>query len=191
MADDSERNFSALDTEDIAMLLGVSSRMIRNYVRDKDLPSKEDGRGRRFNWPDVLEWYVRYRAEMSGSDGSEAEESGGEGDEWQTETMEQAELRKTIAEADLKELELARGRGQVVAIQDVQRTMANLAKAIQTKILAWPSKLAMKMAGKPREQIRAILDHDARQICHELATIQAKPIEPGQDSEGQEDGNDA
>src|SRR5262245_3627135 len=116
MTDVAPKNYEALDTETIAELLGVSARQVRNLVKDKGLPSRDDPRGRRFVWPDVLEWYVKYRTEMRGSrgNGSATEES--QPEEQDQETLEQATTRKTIAEANLKELELATKRGQVVAV---------------------------------------------------------------------------
>lgn len=164
------------------MLLGVSERMVRNYVKDKALPCKEDGRGRRFCWPDVLEWYVAYRAEMTGSDGSQEAESG----EPEDETLDQATCRKTIAEADLKELELAKQRGLVVAISDVQQSIADIAKSIQTKILGLPSKLLGRIFGmKDRNALKQILDSECRQLCHELLQVgqgfDASPSADGDD----------
>jgi hypothetical protein len=54
--------------------------------------------------------------------------------------------------------------------------MSNVSKAMQTKILSWPTKLASRLAGlKEREQIRHVLDREARQLCHDLSGIHAKP----------------
>ncbi len=169
-----DQNLNALDTDDVAALLGVTDRQVRNYVKDKGLPCRDDGRRRLFSWPDVLEWYILFRLEKAGSRGnSEPDAAVDDGED-----LTAATTRKTIAEADLKELELATKRGQVVAIADIQRTMANLAKAMQTKILSWPTKMASRLMGlKEREQIRHVLDREARQLCHDLSSIHAKPIE--------------
>jgi phage terminase Nu1 subunit (DNA packaging protein) len=157
-----DQNLSALDTDDVASLLGVSDRQVRNYVKDKGLPCK-----------DVLEWYILFRLEKSGSRGNPEPDPATD----QTESMEAALCRKTVAEADLKELELATKRGQVVAVADVHRTMANLSKAMQTKILSMPTKLSARLVGlKEREQIRHVLDREARQLCHDLSGIHAKPM---------------
>ena len=169
-----DQNLDALDTDDVAALLGVSDRQVRNYVKDKGLPCKDDIRGRRFSWPAVLEWYILFRLEKVGSRGNPDPDPAAD----QGESMEAALCRKTVAEADLKELELATKRGQVVAVADVQRTMANLSKAMQTKILSMPTKLSARLVGlKEREQIRHVLDREARQLCHDLSGIHAKPTE--------------
>lgn len=169
-----DQNLKALDTNDVAALLGVTDRQVRNYVKHKGLPCKDDGRTRRFIWKEVLDWYVLARMEMSGSRGNP--EPDPEDDD--TEDLTAATTRKTIAEADLKELELASKRNQVVSVADVQRTLANLSKAMQTKILSWPTKLATRLMGlKEREQIRHVLDREARQLCHDLSAIHAKPLD--------------
>lgn len=164
----SEKNFEALDTDDVAALLGVSDRMVRNYVKDKGLPCKGDGRSRLFVWRDVLEWYVQYRLEMAGSRGNEQQAP--EGDEG--ETLDQALCRKTIAEADLKELQLAKERALVVSVADVERNIADVGKSIQTKILGFPTKLVGRVFGmKDRNALKAVLDSEARQICQELVQL--------------------
>lgn len=168
-----DQNLKALDTDDVAALLGVSDRQVRNYVKHKGLPAEESAHGYKFIWSDVLEWYVLFRLEKTGNRGTPPPDDPLE----QQESFAAATTRKTIAEADLKELELAMKRGQVVAVADVQRTMANVAKAMQTKILSWPTKLAGRLVGlKEREQFRHVLDRDARQLCHDLSAINAKPV---------------
>jgi len=163
-------NFAALDTDDVAALLGVSDRMVRIYLTEKGMPCKGDGRGRRFVWADVLEWYVAYRLEMAGNDGRQAARQAGEED------LEQATTRKTIAEADLKELELASKRGEVVAVADIEAAIAKVSKNIQQKLLAVPAKLTSRLVGTTdRNRINAVLDVEMRNLCSELSTINLQP----------------
>lgn len=179
-----ERKYEALDTETVAELLGVTARQVRNWVKDKGLPSRDDARGRRFIWRDTLEWYVSYRAEKDGSRGSQAPPEPA-ADE--TESLEEATTRKTIAEADLKELELATKRGEVVAIADAERTIATIAKNIQQKLLAVASKLTSRLVGTTdRNRINAILDGEMRSLCAELAATTIQPPKRQQDPEDEE-----
>jgi hypothetical protein len=60
----------ALELEDVASLLEASERMVRNYIKDNGLPCSGDGRGQRFVWAYVCEWYVKYRIELAGSRGN-------------------------------------------------------------------------------------------------------------------------
>lgn len=171
---------NALDTEDVAALLGVSARMVRNYVKEKQLPCSDDPRGRRFVWKDVLEWYVRYRLEADGNGGSEADAEEAE----EGENFNQACLREKIADADLKELKLARERGETVSVHDAQKLFSNVAKALQTKLLGMPAKMAGQVTGlKDKSKVRDILDREVRQICNDLATIRTSSAHPEPETE--------
>lgn len=166
------QNYEALDTESVADLLGVSARQVRNWAKDKGLPSKDDPRGRRFIWRDTLEWYISYRAEKDGSRGSQQSASAPESDTDNAETFDQALTRKTIADANLKELELATKRGQVVAIADAQRAIEVVSKNVQQKLLSVPAKLTGRLMGvADRNRIHAILEVEMKQQCTELAGI--------------------
>lgn len=160
----------ALELEDIASLLGVSERMVRNYIKDNKLPCNGDGRGRRFAWPQVREWYVQYRIELAGSRGS----LGVSVPPIDDETLDQATLRRVKAEADLKELQLARERGQVAAVADVERVLSAAVMAVQTQVLAVPSRLATQMLGlEDHARAVAILTAEMRQLLSNLPTIDA------------------
>ena len=88
------------------------------------------------------------------------------------ETYNDALTRKTIADANLRELELAVERGEVVAVADVEQSIAKVATSLKTAILALPAKLVTRLYGvKDRNAMRAILDIEARDLCAKLATI--------------------
>lgn len=165
-------NFEALDSETVADLLGVTARQVGNWVKHKGLPFIDDPRGRRFIWRKTLEWYIGYRTEKDGSRGSQLPASSPSADPEKTETFDQAICRKTIAEANLKELELATKRGQVVAIADAQRAIEVVSKNVQQKLLSVPAKLTGRLMGVgDRNRIHAILEVEMKQQCTELAGI--------------------
>jgi excisionase family DNA binding protein len=58
--------------ESVATLLGVSRRMVRNYVARNGLPCVGVGRSRRFVWLEVLEWYLVYRVEIAQRGGKQS-----------------------------------------------------------------------------------------------------------------------
>ena len=170
-----------LSAADIAELLGKSERTISNWLRDKHLPFKEERSGRRFVWLDVLEWYVQMRAEEFGNAGNltpirapriselATDEETGEMEEPKEESFREALTRKTIAEADLKELELATKRAEVVALEDVERRLADVSNALRTKILGWPTRMIGRVFGvKDRNQLFSILTHSSIDLCNEL-----------------------
>ena len=181
-----------LSINDVAELLLVTDRTIRNWLKDKAMPSTSDERGRRFVWADVLPWYVKMRAEEDGNPrksllswpGTEPT-SPPEDDEIQKEyarvgilrkTGAEALLRKTIAEADLKELELGERRRQVVAVEDVSRVMQDTAKNLQVEILGWPTLMIGQIYGmRDRNQLFALLTSSARGLCTRLAGVGTGP----------------
>ena len=169
-------NFDTLSAVDVAELLMVTEKTVRNWMNKNDLPSIDGGRGRILKWRDVLEWYVRYRGNEDGNDGKKVkfDPKSDVGAVLPPESMENALRRKAIADADLKEIELAEARGQVAAIADVRKTLQTLARAIQSKILAMPSRLTTRLAGaKDRSEVEAILKAECQIVCSELANMKA------------------
>lgn len=170
--DENPKSFSAMTVADVAELLGVTDRQVRNWIKDKGLPAKADPRGRLLDWPETLRWYVAYRMEESrGSGGNSAPGNGGTEP---PETYDQALARRTRAEADLKELQLATERAQVVAIADVERVMGAANKSIQTLALALPATLTPQLLGLgDRAKVYAVLDRGVRAMLGNLASVDA------------------
>lgn len=166
------KEMAALDVQDVAQLLGVSDRMVRNYANGAGIPFTGDGRGRRFDWSAVLAWYVDYQINLRGSRGSaKAVTTANDPASITLEQIKQ-DLRKTTAEADRLELKLAQERGDVVAIGDVQSSVEKVASALKTAILSWPQKLTPDLTRvKDRGAVRGILDKAARELCRQLAVI--------------------
>jgi phage terminase Nu1 subunit (DNA packaging protein) len=181
-------NFEVLAIDDVAAMLMVSDRTIRNWLKDKDMPSVSDERGRRFEWAKVLPWYVKMRAEEGGSERKPAAETTWEGIERPEpkENFDQALCRKTIAEADLKELDLATRRGEVVAVADAARAMEDTAKSLQVEILGWPTLMIGQIFGqRDRNRLFDILTRSARDLCIRLASVStAPPPKPEEPSDG-------
>ncbi len=175
------QKFDALTAADVADLLFVTEKTVRNWMNKGDLPFKDHPRGRMLSWKQVLEWYVAYRQADGGTRGTQSEKPSNSPQE----TMESAMRRRAVAEADLKELQLAGERGKVVAIGDVERSVAKVASSLKQAILALPSRLATRLYGvRDRNAIRAILDAEARELCVKLATIgqQSAPPPEGRDA---------
>jgi excisionase family DNA binding protein len=170
--DQNAKNFTAMSVVDVAELLGVTDRGVRKWIKEKGLPARADQRGFTLDWPTTLKWYVDYKiAENPGTAGTPQPKTGAE---QPPENYEQALARKTRAEADLKELQLARERSQVAAISDVERVLANANKSIQTLILAIPSALAPQLIGlTDYGRIRAVLDRGVKATLGNLASIDA------------------
>lgn len=173
--DDSSRNYATLSVSDVAELLKLTDRQVRNLIQDKGLPAKSDPRGYILDWYAVLDWYVTYRSgQKPGNGGNRRPGNDPEDAEMPAETLDEAILRKTRAEADLKELQLAREQGQVVAVADLERVLSNSNRSIQTQVLALPAGLAPQLIGmEDRQKIHNLLDRECRALLSNLATIDA------------------
>jgi excisionase family DNA binding protein len=187
--DENPKSYAAMSVSDVAELLGLTDRQVRNLINDKGLPATNDGRGFVLDWPTTLEWYAGYRStQKCGNGGNRRPETGQNDEDEQPETFNEAILRKTRAEADLKELQLARERGEVAAIADVERVLTGANKAIQTRILALPASLSTQLLGiDDRNRIFTILDRSMRELLTNLARInaiqEARAIEPESEDE--------
>lgn len=164
-------NFSALTAVQAAEMFGVSEKTIRNWMNDNGLPCSGSGRGRTIDAAKAIQWHHEYTAGKSGNGGRNPPAAPAE---VAIETIDQAMLRKTVAEADLKELQLAKERGQVAAIGDVEKLLSVSNLAVQTQLLAVPSRLATQMLGI-EEHGRAVivLEAEMRQVLSNLASIDA------------------
>jgi predicted transcriptional regulator len=176
-------NDDAMSIGEIAARLFVTDRTVRNWLTDKGMPSQLDDRRRIFKWSEVLPWYVKMMAEEGGNTRKPTPDPPAD-DEFRLEPVEnfdQALCRKTIAEADLKELELAVKRGEVVATADAARMMQDTAKNLQIAILGWPTLMVGQIFGiKDRARLFDVLTRSARELCRSLAKIQEpSEIKPG------------
>jgi len=157
-----------------AELLGVTARHVRNWITNKGLPAKDGPRGRILNWHDALSWFVAYQIENSGNGGNGRAASGQNSPDEPEEDYKDALARKTRAEADLTELKLARERGQVAAIADVQKVLDAANSSTRTLIQAFPAQLAPQLIGmEDRAAIFTLLQRECNQLLGNIATMDA------------------
>ena len=85
-------------------------------------------------------------------------------------------VRLLRAEADLKEIELAKERGQLVAIQDVEMEITDLVLTTKARIMAIPHRLAPELVG---EQSRVMIQAKIEKACRESLAYLAKAVNDG------------
>lgn len=97
-----------------------------------------------------------------------------------------AELRKAAAEAELKELRLARERGELIAVDDLARLVEAEYVAVRSRLLAIPSKLAPEIAqiDNPTE-VQALIAAEIHEALDELGRdeIDAAGLETDNESD--------
>lgn len=168
------KNFAVMTVAEVAELLKVESRTVRNWINEKGLPAKQDGRGRLLDWYEALAWYVKFRISESGNDGNRKRPDSKNSPDEPEESYNEALARKVRAEADLIELKLARERGQVAAIADVEKVLSAANSSTRTLIQAFPAQLAPQLIGlEDRAAIFTLLQRECSQLLGNIATMDA------------------
>jgi phage terminase Nu1 subunit (DNA packaging protein) len=117
---------------------GVEPRTVVNWVNsDPPCPSTKEGRLRYFDSAAVAKWREE-RAEdaaLARLPGSNA---------WE---LARARTRKTLADAQLAEIELERERGETIAVATVRATWAKIAAGMRAQLLSIPGRFAARTVG--------------------------------------------
>ena len=82
-----------------------------------------------------------------------------------------AKLRIALAEAELKELELAKRREEVLSVADVRKARRDLIINAKNKLLAIPGKTAPELTGRNTREIEGILKREIYAALTELGEI--------------------
>jgi hypothetical protein len=167
-------NPAAMSAVEFGKFVGVSEKTVRNWMNNNGLPFADTGRSRVIESVAAVKWYVAYCGTESGNGGNSVKNKAIETQPAISEDYGEALARKTTAEADLKELQLAERRGQVASIEDVERVLSAAIIATKTQIEALPSKLANQLVGVPdRNTVQSLLAREMNQLLTNLATIDA------------------
>jgi phage terminase Nu1 subunit (DNA packaging protein) len=141
----------------LAELANVTDRQINLWVKKDDMPV--EGRGA-YDAVKCIHWLLRKKDEQI-----EFFRRGGE-------TESSARIRLLRANANLREIELARIRVEVILIDDAIRSIADVMKAMQTRLLAIPKRSAPQLVGieEPGE-IESFLTVEIHQALNELSRV--------------------
>src|ERR1700734_2748697 len=123
---------ATVTAEKIAQALNLTERRVHQLVREAGLP--KEGRGQ-FDPMKCILFYVRYLQNALEKKTIPTLDGGFVG-----ERKERMRLRS--ADADLKEMELSKQRSQLVAVQDVQKALADLAHTTPARVMAIPPRIA-------------------------------------------------
>jgi phage terminase Nu1 subunit (DNA packaging protein) len=109
----------------IATLLDLSERRVQQLSAEGVIPKSERGR---YELVPAVQGYVHFLRDRNVNPG--------------VVSLDVARQRKTAAEAELAEIELAKARADVVAIDDVAKRWDAILSGVRTRMLALPSKVA-------------------------------------------------
>lgn len=117
-----------------ARRLGMSPQALGGWVIRPGAPIKRSGSNVLVEWPSFARWreseLVRQaKAEMAPGD------------------IDESKARKIAAEAALAELELAKARGELLAVDDWTKATAAILDRVRARIVALPGRLAPLVTG--------------------------------------------
>jgi hypothetical protein len=128
--------------EDVARELHIGERYVFQLAK-QGFPRVSPGR---YNIPKCFRWYVRY---LQRKLVERALPEDGDGHGGGPATSSSATRHKMLSiEAELKQIELAEKREQVVSIEKVQKDLEAIVVEIRTRILALPPRLAAEVLGE-------------------------------------------
>lgn len=146
---------------DLAELSGLSSRRIRQMVESGRLTKA--GRNRY----QLAEVFMALVEELAGGDKS-AE-------------LTAARVRKVNADADRAELELAKAKGEVAPIEDMQSVWSMRCAIIRTNMLNLPERVVLQLIGETDERrFKAVMREEIRTILTDAANANIEITEDDQ-----------
>ncbi|MGC1089319.1 MAG: hypothetical protein WA894_12825, partial [Candidatus Acidiferrum sp.] len=132
----------------LANLFGITEQRIHQLAQ-KGMPKESRGK---FDLLKCVRWYVRYLTGVI-----EKTSTPSAGVEYVSERDER--IRSIRADADLKEIELAKRRGQLVSIRDVEKEMTDLVLTTKARIHAVAPRVAPNVVNEnSRVMIHAIIE---------------------------------
>jgi DNA-binding transcriptional MerR regulator len=122
-----------MDQIEAAKLLGIDARTLRRYTKmDPPLPStKANVRNADYSGPDIVEWFVRYQLQQFKDTLSLSPED-----------KRLADAREALARAELREIELATTKGELLKVKDVETEWSSLILMFRQTLLNLPHILA-------------------------------------------------
>ena len=136
--------------EQIATVLNLTPRMINRHVKEDGMPRV--GRGE-YDLVKCVHWYIDFLNQRV-----ERAKHGGE-------TEQEARGRLVIAQANMKEIDLARMKAEVITVDDTLREVEDVFRALRAHFLALPKLMTLDLSNltdvKEIEQYLTNRIHDA------------------------------
>lgn len=151
-----------VDVTKVASFLNLDERRIQQLVKE-GMP--REGRGQ-YDAIKCAAWYIRYLQSALEKKSVPTLDGGFVGER-------EERVRLLRADADLREIELAKERSQLVALSDVEKTLADLVLTTRARILAIPPRLAPELVGETQ---RTMIQAKLEKACMEALAYLAKAL---------------
>jgi phage terminase Nu1 subunit (DNA packaging protein) len=154
-----------VDVQKVASFLNLDERRIQQLVKE-GMPRETRGQ---YDPIKCAGWYIRYLQAALEKKAVPTLDGGFVGER-------EERVRLLRADADLREIELAKQRGQLVAIPDVEQTLTDLVLTTKARIMAIPPRLAPEIVG---ETSRVMIQAKLERACKESLAYLAKSFPDG------------
>ncbi len=160
-----------LGIKEIAVVLNLTPRRVQQLANE-GLPKKKRGK---YDQDECVGWYIRYLQALV-----EKRAIVDEGGKIFASEREER-LRLLRADADLREIELARERSELVSIEEVEREMTDLILTTKARVMAVAPRLAPELVGETsRVMVHAKIE---KALKDALLNLAQREVRAGQGTE--------
>lgn len=154
---------ATVDAVKVAQALNLTEQRVHQLVK-AGLP--KEGRGQ-FDPVKCMLWYIRYLQSALEKKAVPTLDGGFVGER-------EERVRLLRSQADLSEIELSKQRGQLVAIQDVEKSMTDLVLTTKARIMAVAPRLAPDLLGETsRVMVHAKIEKALKEALLNLSKREA------------------
>jgi hypothetical protein len=161
-----------VSVESVAGAMDLDPRRVQQLAVREGMPKA--GRGR-YDLGKCMAWYIRYlHAKMKVR--ATGTEDGG------LTSLKDERSRLLRLAGDLKEIELARQRREVIAIGDLEKAMSDLVVTTKARLMALPARQAADLVAEPSPAViqgkleKALKEALAHLATHARARVKRKPV---------------
>lgn len=154
-----------VDVTRVASFLNLDERRIQQLVKE-GMPREARGQ---YDPIKCAHWYIRYLQQALEKKAVPTLDGGFVGER-------EERVRLLRADADLREMELAKERGLFVALPDLESTLTDLVLTTKARIMAIPPRVAAELVG---ESSRVMIQAKLEKACKEALSYLAKAVPNG------------
>ena len=143
----------------VAAVLGVSPRRVQQLVK-QGMPRASRGT---YDLSACVQWYEKYRTGRAA----------------QSSKLDQARLRKTLAEAKLAEIEVTAIEEKLIPADVVQDTWKKITETIRARLLKIPAEVAAELEGtEDQAGAQEIIKRSVYGALDDLSQIKPEDVKP-------------
>jgi phage terminase Nu1 subunit (DNA packaging protein) len=154
-----------VDVAKVASALNLDERRVQQLVKE-GMPRETRGQ---YDPVKCMLWYIRYLQKALEKKAVPTLDGGFVGER-------EERVRLLRADADLREIELAKERGVLVALPDIEATLTDLVLTTKARIMAIPPRLAPELVG---ETSRVMIQAKLEKACKESLAYLARAVNDG------------